>query len=65
MRSHLIPFLLVSTLFVVSCDHRNGPVTPEGFIGVSAEDPAYFQFENGDPYIPVGINMVGHWHQHD
>ena len=59
MRSHLIPFLLVSTLFVVSCDHRNGPVTPEGFIGVSAEDPAYFQFENGDPYIPVGINMVG------
>lgn len=52
--------LVLILLYVVSaCNTANKPATPQGFIKVSSEDPAYFQFANGDPYIPIGINMVG------
>jgi hypothetical protein len=29
-----------------------------GFVEVSSENPAYFQFSDRTPYIPVGINMI-------
>jgi hypothetical protein len=29
-----------------------------GYIGISKENPAYFQFSDGTPYIPIGINMI-------
>lgn len=28
------------------------------YIGISADNPAYFSFSDGSPYIPVGINMI-------
>jgi len=33
------------------------PVHPEGYVRVSQKDPLYFEFENGDWFYPVGINM--------
>jgi len=32
--------------------------TATGQIKISADDPAYFSFQDGSPYIPVGINMI-------
>ncbi len=29
-----------------------------GFVRVSAKDPEYFAFDNGDPYFPLGENMA-------
>jgi hypothetical protein len=29
-----------------------------GYIGISSNNPSYFQFSDGTPYIPVGINMI-------
>lgn len=29
-----------------------------GYIGISSDNPSYFQFSDGTPYIPVGINMI-------
>lgn len=31
---------------------------PHGFIETSPLDPAYFQFSDGTPFIPVGLNMI-------
>lgn len=33
------------------------PVKPQGYVRVSTKDPQYFEFENGDWYWPIGINM--------
>ncbi|MBK8881700.1 MAG: hypothetical protein IPN67_04745 [Bacteroidales bacterium] len=30
----------------------------QGYIEVSHENPGYFQFSDGSPYIPIGINMI-------
>ena len=34
------------------------PHGSHGFIGVSSQNPSCFQFSDGTPYIPVGINMI-------
>ncbi len=33
------------------------PVDPRGMVRVSEKDPMYFEFENGDLFVPNGINM--------
>lgn len=33
------------------------PLHPEGYVRVSRSDPRYFEFENGDWFWPIGINM--------
>jgi len=54
-------FLL--TLSVISCNqNRSGSKKPDNdpmrFIGVSSENPDYFNYSDGSPFIPVGINMI-------
>ncbi len=31
-----------------------------GYVRVSSKDPHYFEFDDGAPYIPVGLNIVEH-----
>lgn len=31
---------------------------PHGHIGISKVNPSYFAYEDGTPYIPIGINMI-------
>ena len=33
------------------------PADPHGYIRVSAQDPRYFEYSNGDFYYPIGLNM--------
>jgi hypothetical protein len=33
------------------------PLQPRGYVRVSQKDPLYYEFENGDWYWPIGINM--------
>ena len=33
------------------------PLKPQGYVRVSRNDPLYFEFENGDWFYPIGINM--------
>jgi hypothetical protein len=55
---------IVMTLFIcIACNtDRSGKnhLPPEslGYIEVSSENSSYFQFSNGSPYIPIGINMI-------
>src|SRR5688500_10858215 len=30
------------------------------FIQISADNPSYFSFSDGETYIPIGINMINH-----
>jgi hypothetical protein len=54
------------TLFVyafIACNSRHPgknklPAGSHGYIEVSRDNPACFQFSDGSPYIPVGINMI-------
>lgn len=56
----------LSVLMIVAgsaCNHGSKPEKPEshvghGYIEVSSDNPAYFCFSDGSPYIPVGINMI-------
>lgn len=50
-------------LFSVTCknDKKSGNLlglNSHGFIEISKENPSYFQFSDGTPYIPAGINMI-------
>ena len=50
-------------LFVLIACNSNHPKkyqtsTSHGYIGISSDNPSYFQFSDGTPYIPVGINMI-------
>jgi hypothetical protein len=50
----------MSLISLVGCrtDHSlNQPATLR-YIEVSKDNPAYFSFSNGSPYVPVGINMI-------
>lgn len=55
----------VLTLFLLflsgtACRNGNQKFSPgsHGYIEVSSENPKYFAFSDGTPYIPVGINMI-------
>lgn len=41
----------------------SGPVTavPRHFVRVSRDDPRYFELSNGEPFIPIGLNMIAPW----
>lgn len=58
-RPDRILYLLILLCFT-SCrnDKNNTKVIPVRFIEVSAENPAFFAFSDGSPFIPVGINMI-------
>lgn len=54
---------VIIILVCVTCknDKKSGNVLPmnsRGFIEISKENPSYFQFSDGTPYIPAGINMI-------
>jgi hypothetical protein len=58
--------LLLTTFLLLICitckNHDSGkarlPSTSHGYIEVSRENPAFFSFSDGSPYIPIGINMI-------
>ncbi len=41
-----------------SQDNKTLKPGSRGYIMVSPQNPGYFQFSDGTPYIPVGINMI-------
>ena len=54
---YLALLLVLST--ACSTEKKNQlPSGSHGFIQVSSENPAYFSFSDGSPYIPNGINMI-------
>jgi len=62
-KNHKSVLFLVNFLFVcIACnsDHPKNDQTlvGNGFIGISSSNPSYFQYSDGTPYIPVGINMI-------
>lgn len=48
--------LLLLIFLITSCKTQNSK-KEEGYIRVSSKNPYYFTYDNGDPYIPVGMNM--------
>jgi len=51
--------LLLATIMACSTGNKNQlPSGSHGYIEVSRENPSYFSFSDGSPYIPVGINMI-------
>ena len=56
-----IPNLVLLIIVIYSCSSDSSKKLPEGskgYIKVSRENPSYFAFSDGSPYIPVGINMI-------
>ena len=57
-----ILFLVVMLFVSIACNSDNSKKdrtsVRDGYIGISHENPSYFQFSDGTPYIPVGINMI-------
>ncbi|MEO6328380.1 MAG: cellulase family glycosylhydrolase, partial [Ginsengibacter sp.] len=51
----LLFMFLISSIIVEA--QKNSPGS-NAYIKVSADNPAYFSFQDGAPYIPVGINMI-------
>ena len=49
--------LLIASIAACTGAKKTLPPTPV-FIEISAQQPAYFQFSDGRPYIPIGINMI-------
>jgi len=57
-----VQIILVLFLYA-GCDSEknlksDNPAVNNGFIRVSSEDPRYFEYSDGSPYIPVGMNMI-------
>ena len=55
--------IVVALTLIAACKSSNNidrdlPRQGQGYIQVSRENPAYFQYSDGTPYVPVGINMV-------
>lgn len=55
--------LAILIFSIVACKQYpdgKAPLTSgsQGFVEVSTENPSYFSFSDGSPYIPVGINMI-------
>jgi hypothetical protein len=58
---HLL--FIAMLLLSISCKNNNAvknhsAPNSHGFIEVSKSNPSYFQFSDGSPYIPIGINLV-------
>ncbi len=51
----LIVIILIGYQFLNLFDEKT---TGPNYVSVSSENPAYFQFSDGTPYIPIGINMI-------
>ncbi len=63
MKLNALIYLCLLLLFITAgCRtnpiQKNLPSGSHGYIGVSNENPSFFQFSDGIPYIPVGINMI-------
>jgi hypothetical protein len=56
----LITAMLLFVFIACNTDNtkKNKTLKGNGFIGISTDNPSYFQFSDGTPYIPVGINMI-------
>src|SRR5450759_3024467 len=58
--------LLYAAMLLIVClackNDRSAKNHPDfnshGYIEVSIDNPSYFQFSDGSPYIPIGINMI-------
>lgn len=58
--SNILKMIFLLVLFI-SCNTNKAkhlPAGSKGYIGVSKENPSFFSFSDGSPYIPVGINMI-------
>jgi hypothetical protein len=59
-------YLILLTILLLSlqtCNYEKSvkaklPSGSQGYIEVSRENPAYFQFSDGSYYVPTGINMI-------
>ena len=59
---HLL-YMAMFLLLCMECRNENAvknhsSLHSHGFIEVSKTNPSYFQFSDGSPYIPIGINLV-------
>ena len=55
-------FIAILLLVWIACNSDRSKKYPasagHGYIEISSDNPSYFQFSDGTPYIPVGINMI-------
>lgn len=58
IQSVLIFIIAVALYSCTSGDKVEHITCPRGHIVVSSTNPSYFEYEDGTPYIPVGINMI-------
>lgn len=60
--SRFVLFISIMLIVCIACnsDHskKHQISTGHGYIGISSGNPSYFQFSDGTPYIPVGLNMI-------
>jgi hypothetical protein len=57
----LLPVVILISIIACKSDRvakAKLPPGSHGFIEVSVQNSAYFQFSDGSPYIPIGINMI-------
>ncbi|HLN54519.1 MAG TPA: hypothetical protein VK207_00930 [Bacteroidales bacterium] len=56
-----VAFIFIISLALYACNSDNKPghtTGARGHIVISSINPSYFEYENGTPYIPIGINMI-------
>ncbi len=64
MKIITFPIQILLLLFLLTdCDSgknlkSDNTALNNSFIRVSSEDPRYFEYSDGSPYIPVGMNMI-------
>jgi hypothetical protein len=55
-------FAAILIFFFIGCNSdrpkKHKTSYDHGYIGISSDNHSYFQFSDGTPYIPVGINMI-------
>lgn len=53
-------FAALMLLLCIACNsgNKHKPTEGKGYVEISRENPAYFQFSDESPYIPVGLNMI-------
>jgi hypothetical protein len=52
--------MMLPVLIACSSASRNKPLSAsgKGYVEISRANSSYFQFSDGSPYIPVGLNMI-------